>query len=675
MTRNSGTSHAAIDRVEEANHRTYVLITPARNEAAFIEQTIRSVVRQTVRPAKWVIVSDGSTDGTDDIVKKFASEHNWIEFVRMPGRKERHFAGKVHAFRAGFARVKDLNYNFIGSLDADITFDGEYFSFLLGKLAENPKLGLAGTPFREGNAGYDYRFVSIEHVSGACQLFRRECFEAIGGYTPMKGGGVDHVAVVTARMKGWQTRTFTEKVCEHHREIGSAGYNVIMAKYKVGRLDYALGAHPIWELFRSAYQLTKRPFILGGVMILAGYCWSMIRRMKRPVSTDFVQFRRREQMQRLRRLLTERLSSRAPTQQVPRLTQTLKPEGEVQSPSPAIRCQYQYVLITAARDEAAYIEKTLQSVVSQTIQPLRWIIVSDGSTDGTDDIIKKYAAEHEWIELLQMPERRERNFAGKAHGFNAGYAKVKQLEYDFIANVDGDVSFDKDFFSYLLSKFAENPGLGMAGTRFTEDGNSTYDYRFVSLEHVSGQCQVFRRECLEAIGGYLPVKAGGVDLIAVITAQMKGWQTRTFTEKFFKHHRVMGTASNNLLKVKFRIGQEDYAMGGHPVWEMGRVLYQMGRRPLLIGGCMILAGYAWSGIRRTQRPVSREFVKFRRRGQLQRLKRFFSGRGPSTKTAKNNAPTAWQNNPVVADQPSVTASPLDKNSTPQKRPGPREARA
>src|SRR5271154_5339692 len=105
----------------------YVLITPARNEAAFIETTIQSVVAQTLLPLRWIIVSDGSTDGTDDIVKKYAAENPWMELVRMPERQERHFAGKVHAFNAGYARVKDLGYDVIGNLDGDTSFDGDYF--------------------------------------------------------------------------------------------------------------------------------------------------------------------------------------------------------------------------------------------------------------------------------------------------------------------------------------------------------------------------------------------------------------------------------------------------------------------------------------------------------------------------------------------------------------------
>ena len=267
----------------------YVLVTPAFNEAAFIELTIKSVIAQTIRPLKWVIVSDGSTDGTDEIVKRFAGRHDWIELVRMPERKERHFAGKVHAFNAGYARIKDLKYELIGSLDADVSFDG--------------------TPFKEGNDGYDYRFVSIEHVSGACQLFRRECFEEVGGYTPVKGGGIDHIAVLTARMKGWQTRTFVEKSCEHHRKIGTATRGPALAKFADGKLDYALGGHPLWELFRSAYQMTRKPLLIGGVMIFAGYFSSMLRRTKRPISPELVKFRRREQMRRLTTFLRGSCSS------------------------------------------------------------------------------------------------------------------------------------------------------------------------------------------------------------------------------------------------------------------------------------------------------------------------------------------------------------------------------
>lgn len=280
----------------------YVLVTPARNEADFIERTILSVVAQTAPPRKWVIVSDGSTDGTDDIVRKYAAEYPWIELVRTPERRERNFSGKVYAFNAGYARVADVEYDAIGSLDADLSFDEEYFAYLLDKLEADRRLGLVGTPFQEGDAPvYDYRFVNIEHVSGACQLFRRECFEQIGGYTPVKGGGIDYIAVVSSRMKGWKTRTFTEKVCMHYRPMGTAQHGALSAKYRLGRKDYTLGNHPLWELFRTGYQMTKQPRVLGGLWLLAGYTWAAVQRVERPVSGELIEFQRREQMQRLKK--------------------------------------------------------------------------------------------------------------------------------------------------------------------------------------------------------------------------------------------------------------------------------------------------------------------------------------------------------------------------------------
>ncbi len=204
------------------------------------------MVAQTVRPSKWIIVSDGSVDGTDDIVNEYAARHRWIELVRMPERTERHFAGKVDAFNAGYARVKDLPYEVIGNLDADVSFeDRDYFAFLMSKFAECPGLGVAGTPYREENAEHDERFKSPDHVSGACQLFRRRCFEEIGGYPPIRSGGVDLVALLAAQSKGWETKRFDERVCLHHRPVGggmdTGSYRRLLNR---GQKDYMLGSHP-----------------------------------------------------------------------------------------------------------------------------------------------------------------------------------------------------------------------------------------------------------------------------------------------------------------------------------------------------------------------------------------------------------------------------------------------
>lgn len=288
---------------ENTGSLTYVLITPARNEAALIGETIQSVIAQTRRPAKWVIVSDGSTDDTDAVVAKYAAGHSWIELVRTPDRKERHFAGKVHAFNLGYARVQDTPYDVIGNLDADITFDPNYFACLLSRFAENPRLGVAGTPFQEENRQCVYRFVSAEHVSGACQLFRRNCFEEIGGYLPIKSGGIDLTAVITARMKGWQTRSFTDTTCFHHRAQGSAQHGALTGAFKGGRADFLLGCDPTWQVLRSLYRVvSSKPFLLNGAFCLAGYVWGKLCGEKRSIPPDVVRFRRMEERHRLRLL-------------------------------------------------------------------------------------------------------------------------------------------------------------------------------------------------------------------------------------------------------------------------------------------------------------------------------------------------------------------------------------
>jgi glycosyltransferase involved in cell wall biosynthesis len=296
----------------------YALVTPARNEADLIEQTIRSVVAQTVPPAKWVIVSDGSTDGTDEIVKRYASQYSWIELVRMPERRDRQFAAKAHAFNAGCARLKDVPFDIIGNLDADITFDPDYLLFLLEKLSANPRLGVAGTPFvedhdRTDKHTYAHQFADATHVSGACQMFRKKCFDEVGGYIPVKAGAIDWIAVTTARMKGWQTRTFTEKVCFHHRKlgVGSGSHGKLRMRFHYGRKAYSVGGHPVWECLRGLFQMRQKPFVLGGLWFIAGYVSAAVRRTDRVVSNELMQFHRAEQMARLRQLFGRLAGKRA----------------------------------------------------------------------------------------------------------------------------------------------------------------------------------------------------------------------------------------------------------------------------------------------------------------------------------------------------------------------------
>jgi len=286
----------------------YVLITPARNEQALIKKVLDSMISQTAVPERWVIVDDGSTDQTAAIVQAYAQRFPWIELVRRPQNAERSFAGKVRAFNAGFERVKSIDYDVVGNLDADLSFEADYLEFLMRKFEEDADLGVAGTPFLE--EGYDSARDSFEgenHVAGGCQLFRRECFQEIGGYVPNRAGGIDWIAVTTARMMGWRTRSFAEKRFQHYRTLGTAERGILASLFSYGEKDYYLGGSPIWQLFRIPYRMLKKPAIIGGLALLGGYCRAAIRRIKRPVSPELMRFHRKEQMKKLRAILRSML--------------------------------------------------------------------------------------------------------------------------------------------------------------------------------------------------------------------------------------------------------------------------------------------------------------------------------------------------------------------------------
>lgn len=296
----------------EANNLSYVLITPCRNEARFIAETIESVAAQTVLPLKWVIVNDGSTDATADIVARYAAHHGWIELVNRPVRKDRNFAAKVHAFNEGMQRVHGLSFELIGNLDADISFGPDHFEFLISKFVENPALGVAGTAYTQ-DGGWDSTRDSFEgetSVHGACQLFKCRCFLDIGGYCPNRLGGIDWIAVTTARMKGWETRNYPERRYHHPRVMGTAERGPLGAAFNYGKKDYFLGGSPVWELFRVAYRMTKRPVLLGGIALLLGYCVAAVCRVERPVSGDLMRFHRSEQMKKLRMILSSMIKMR-----------------------------------------------------------------------------------------------------------------------------------------------------------------------------------------------------------------------------------------------------------------------------------------------------------------------------------------------------------------------------
>lgn len=279
----------------------YVLITSARNEVSFFAKTLDSVTAQTQTPERWVIVDDGSTDGTAELAARYAEKFPWITLVRNPRREGRNFASKANNVNGALAQMQNLDFDVLGNLDADTSFEPGYMEFLMCKFAADPKLGVAGTPFTQ-EGGYDSTRDSFEgenYVAGPVQLFRRECWSDIGGYIANPAGGVDWIAAMTARMKGWGVHSFPDKRYHHHRSMGTAGRSEVAALFSYGEKDYYLGGSPIWQMFRVAYRVTKQPLLFGGLALGFGYSWAALRRVKRPVSTELMLFHRADQMRKL----------------------------------------------------------------------------------------------------------------------------------------------------------------------------------------------------------------------------------------------------------------------------------------------------------------------------------------------------------------------------------------
>ncbi len=280
----------------------YILITAAKNEAAHIARTIESVLSQTIRPVKWVIVSDGSTDETDNIVKRYVSQHNFIEFRRKDGNENTvGFASKVVALKYGYFQLHGVNYEFIGILDADVSFGPTYYEAILKQFSDNPQLGIGGGFIHEKKGGsFRSRTSNNEKsVAGAIQLFRRECYEAIGGIMPSNVGGEDWIAEISSRMNGWEVQAFPNIVVYHHKSsVNSRGF--VKESLRQGIMDYAVGSHPLFEIVKCTRRIKERPFFIRSVLRMYGYMQSWLKGQERAVAPEVMAFLRREQLERIR---------------------------------------------------------------------------------------------------------------------------------------------------------------------------------------------------------------------------------------------------------------------------------------------------------------------------------------------------------------------------------------
>jgi biofilm PGA synthesis N-glycosyltransferase PgaC len=276
-----------------------------------------------------------------------------------------------------------------------------------------------------------------------------------------------------------------------------------------------------------------------------------------------------------------------------------------------------YIIITPARDEEAHIEKTILSVAQQTIRPLQWIIVDDGSHDGTGAIIDRYSGSYAWITALHRYNRGFRQAGGGViDAFYDGYAQIASSEWDFLVKLDADLSFAPDYFEQCFAEFANDPHLGIGGGGICHQENGVLKLEANPLFHVRGATKIYKRQCWDHLDGLL--HAPGWDTVDEVKANMLGWKTRSFLHLQVSHYRFTG-AAEGAWKDCVKNGRANYVAGYHPIFMLMKCMRRLARRPYVIGATGLLWGFVRGYLERGHQVEDRALINYTRAQQLRRL--------------------------------------------------------
>jgi biofilm PGA synthesis N-glycosyltransferase PgaC len=285
----------------------YLVISPAKDEECYVQRTLESMIRQTIKPEAWIIVDDGSTDRTPQIVERYTSEFPFIRLMRGPRRGARQpGSGVIGAFDAGYEQARDLEYEFIVKLDCDLSFEADYFERLLTHFVEEPRLGIASGVYLESEDGNHWKEVVMPayHAAGACKVVRRECFEEIGGFIHARGW--DTVDEIRAMAKRWRTCHFPEVQLKHWKIEGS-GIGAFRTSAMHGEIYYRTGGGRLFFLLKVLHRTASQPFVVGGLALLWGYLKTMSRRKPLFVTESEARFYRELLNSRITRKLKQTL--------------------------------------------------------------------------------------------------------------------------------------------------------------------------------------------------------------------------------------------------------------------------------------------------------------------------------------------------------------------------------
>jgi poly-beta-1,6-N-acetyl-D-glucosamine synthase len=281
-----------------ATRTQFVIISPVRNEADNLGKSIASVVSQTIRPQEWVIVDDGSTDNTGAILDRSAAQHAWIKVVHRSDRGFRHpGTGVMEAFYDGYSILKTSKWEFLVKLDGDLVFPADYFEKCFNKFKQEPKLGIGGGILYH-NAGNHMQMEAHQsfHVRGATKIYRRECWDELGGL--IISPGWDTVDELKAHFLGWQTRSFSDITIMHRRPTGAVDGTWSNA-VKHGLANYVAAYHPLFLLVKCLKRAVHKPYLVESLGILFGFMKGYIGGFPRPNDRAFIRYVRSQQLRRL----------------------------------------------------------------------------------------------------------------------------------------------------------------------------------------------------------------------------------------------------------------------------------------------------------------------------------------------------------------------------------------
>jgi biofilm PGA synthesis N-glycosyltransferase PgaC len=276
-----------------------------------------------------------------------------------------------------------------------------------------------------------------------------------------------------------------------------------------------------------------------------------------------------------------------------------------------------YVIITPVRDEEKHVEATVASVSAQTIRPVEWVIVNDGSTDRTGELLDQSAQKFPWIRVVHSPNRGYRKAgSGVMEAFYAGYNALQCHDWDFIAKLDGDLSFAPDYFERCFDHFREEPQLGIGGGDICHEVDGELKVESNPKFHVRGATKIYRRACWQAIGGLW--SAPGWDTVDEVKANMLGWKTYSFEDLRLVHHRLTGSA-DGLLRTQIKHGLICYTTGYHPLFVAASCVKRLAHKPYIIGAAGVVFGFLKANFQRTPRVNEPQMIRYMRTQQLRRL--------------------------------------------------------